>query len=160
MNETAAAPARSSSGRRRPWGWIGAGAAAIVVLYLGLVAMFTGGPIGITADEYSFDGMPGRLTTGEHRFQLLNTGDEPHEMVIVRLGDGISSVDEVLALPEDEAMTKVEVVGQAQAEPGRKSEKLTVNLDAGRYALLCFIPTGEGGPPHFEQGMKAAFVVQ
>lgn len=160
MNDTSTTLARSSSGRRRPWKLIGAGAAAIVALYFGLVAVFTGGPIGITADEYSFDGMPRRLTAGEHRLQLLNSGDEPHEMVIVRLKDGVSSVDEVLALPEEEAMTKVEIVGQAQAEPGRKSEKLTVNLDAGRYALLCFIPTGEGGPPHFEQGMKTEFVVQ
>lgn len=160
MNETSPALDRWSTGRRLPWKWIGTGAAAIVVLYFGLVAILTGGPIAITADEYSFDGTPRRLTTGEHRFQLRNTGDEPHEMVIVRLGDGISSVDEVLALPEEEAMTKVEVIGQAQAGPGSKSEMLTVNLDAGRYALLCFIPTGDGGPPHFEHGMKADFVVQ
>ncbi len=160
MNETSTTLARSSAGRRRPWKWIGAGAAAVVALYLGLVAVFTGGPIGIPADEYSFDGMPRRLTPGEHRLQLLNTGDEPHEMVIVRLKDGVSSVDEVLTFPEDEAMTKVEIVGQAQAEPGKKSEKVTVNLNAGRYTLLCFIPTGEGGPPHFEQGMKTEFVVR
>jgi uncharacterized cupredoxin-like copper-binding protein len=159
MNETSTTLARLSTGRRPPWKWIGAGAAAIVAVYFGLVAVFTGGPIGITADEYSFDGTPRRLSAGEHRFQLLNTGDEPHEMVIVRLKDGVSSVDEVLVLPEEEAMTKVEIVGQAQVEPGRKSEKLTVNLAAGRYALLCFIPTGDGGPPHFEQGMKAEFVV-
>jgi uncharacterized cupredoxin-like copper-binding protein len=159
MDETSTAVPRSSRGGRTAWKWIG-GATAAIALYFSAIAVFTGGPIGITADEYSFDGVPRTLTAGEHRFQLLNRGDEPHEMVIVRLKDGVSSVDQVLALPEDEAMTKVEMVGQAQAAPGEKSEKLTVNLAAGRYGVLCFIPTGNGGPPHFEQGMKAEFTVK
>jgi uncharacterized cupredoxin-like copper-binding protein len=160
MNETTTTISRPSRDRRGPWKWAAAVAIAAVALYFVVIAVFTGGPIAITANEYSFEGVPRELIAGEHRFQLTNIGDEPHEMVLVRLKDGVSSVDQVLALPQEEAMSKVEMVGQAQAEPGKRSEKLTVNLQPGRYALLCFVPTGENGPPHVEHGMKASFTVK
>jgi hypothetical protein len=111
-----------SSRRRRVRGtWAGAGAAAAVALALSVTVLPGGGQIEITANEYSFQDVPRGLSAGEHRFQLKNDGDEAHEMVIIRFKEGVGSVDEVLALPEEEAMANVDVVGVAQAAPGEKS---------------------------------------
>jgi uncharacterized cupredoxin-like copper-binding protein len=150
-----------SSRRRRVRGkWAGAGAAAAVALALSVTVLPGGGQIEITANEYSFQDVPRGLSAGEHRFQLKNDGDEAHEMVIIRLKEGVGSVDEVLALPEEEAMANVDVVGVAQAAPGEKSATVRAKLQAGEYALVCFIPTAGSGAPHFAHGMTAAFSVQ
>ena len=73
---------------------------------------------------------------------------------------------ELLALPEEEAMAKVDMVAAVFAPPGDESYSVA-DLEAGDYAMVCFIPTGaseenpEGtGPPHFIQGMLAEFTVE
>jgi hypothetical protein len=83
------------------------------------------------------------------------------------------SFDELLALPETEAMKKTTFAGGAFAGPGEESHRV-VDLEAGDYIALCFIPEGTipevmaevenggtepQGMPHFMKGMKHEFTV-
>jgi hypothetical protein len=128
-------------------------------LSLSMAGCSFGGGIDVRGEEYGYENMPGKLEAGEHAFRFTNKGEEPHEMVVVRVNDGSTSVREVLRLPRDEGMAKLDVVGRSFAEPDQQGTKVEAELGAGRYALVCFLPVGGTGPPHFERGMVREFTV-
>lgn len=134
---------------------------AALALAGALAACSVGGGIGVQGVEYGFEKkLPTSLVRGEHSFRFHNHGKEPHEMVVVRLPNGVGSINQVLALPQQEARAKLEMVGSTRAAPGAKGDKVTANLSAGTYALVCFLPVGENGPPHFTRGMVHEFTVR
>ena len=75
-------------------------------------------PFAVDAADYSFAGLPDEMDAGVVSFELTNGGTEVHEMVLLRKNDGVTeSFDELLALPEEEAMEKVTMVGLAGPVP-------------------------------------------
>jgi hypothetical protein len=109
------------------------------------------------------------LEAGPTVFSLTNDSDagELHEMAIMKLKDGVDlTLDELLALPEDEAQQHVESPPTGAFAPPGASGGTTVELTSGRYVYVCFIPVGttldaEGsGPPHFMEGMAGEFTVE
>jgi hypothetical protein len=120
----------------------------------------------VTATEFEYDGIPDELSTGYHVFDFSNEGQEQHEMFAFKINDGVTeSVEELLALPEEEVFGKITPVNSAFAFPD-DTETGSWNLaSAGNYAVVCFIPVGsvgeaEGdGPPHFSEGMVQEFEV-
>jgi hypothetical protein len=92
-------------------------------------------------------------------------------MVLIRRNEGTTEPwEEVLGLPEEEAMTKVTPLGAAFVGPVGSSETLVADLTPGEYIAICFISAGttvgedgsftEGaGQPHFMLGMQAEFIV-
>ena len=124
--------------------------------------------VDVSAVDYAFEGIPESLDAGPTSFEFTNDSEkEFHELVLFRKNDGVTeSVAELLELPEEEAMEKVTVKGGTFAAPG-DGDPLVVELDAGEYAAVCFVPVGateenqEGtGPPHFVQGMVHEFTVE
>jgi hypothetical protein len=123
--------------------------------------------VDVTATNYAFDGIDAEMPAGIASFELSNAGTELHELVLLRKADGTTeSFDELLALPEELARTKVEPAGAAFAEPGEEGVYAIADLQAGEYLAICFIPVGAldeeseaNGPPHFTQGMKTEFTV-
>lgn len=122
----------------------------------------------VEMQDYHFMGLPESLPTGVTSFELSNTGNEPHVMVLVRKNDGVTETfEEILALPEEEAMALVTDVGEGFAMPG-ESSYLLADLTSGEYLALCPIPVGwvdpsgpppEDAPPHFVEGMFHEFTV-
>ena len=135
----------------------------------------TAGPtIDVIARDYSFNDLPTSVPVGTS-LTLTNEGAELHEMIVVRKNEGVTeSFDELLALPEEEALTKVTTVGVLFAAPG---ESASMAMDAtgapsattsiaigeeGDYFALCFIPQGTTEMPDFaaapgaSPGMSAA----
>ena len=117
----------------------------------------------VAATEYAFDGLPDELPAGPTSFELANDGAELHELVLVRINDGVTqTAEELLALPEEEALALVTMVpGPAFAAPG-DDDYVVADLEPGNYAAVCFVPvgaTGDGpppdGPPHALEGMVA-----
>jgi hypothetical protein len=112
--------------------------------------------------DYGYEGIPETIDAGTYAFALTNSSDaEPHELAMVRKNDGVTQpIEEILELPEEEAMSMVEFIGAGFAPPGGEGSAL-VELTPGDYAVLCFIPVGGGeeGPPHFTQGMVQEFTV-
>lgn len=119
--------------------------------------------VDVTGIDYAFQGVPETIAAGTTAFAFTNGSDgEEHEMILLRKADGEAlSFQEILALPEDEAMAKAQFVAAAFAPPGGEGSTLA-DLEAGSYAMVCFIPVGGGedGPPHFTEGMFQEFTVE
>jgi hypothetical protein len=131
--------------------------------------------LNITAVNYAYQGIPATVPAGDTVVTLTNEGTELHEAIFLRINDDVTeSIEELLALPEEEAMTKVTEAGAAFAVPGATGST-SAALEPGRYAVLCFIPVGftpeaaaeaeasgtePEGPPHFTEGMVTEFTVE
>jgi uncharacterized cupredoxin-like copper-binding protein len=120
--------------------------------------------------DYAFEGMPSEIEAGRVAILVTNEGSEAHEMALMSKAEGVTeSWQELVELPEEEAMEKVNFVGGAFAPTTGSQGLLVVDIEPGEYAALCFIPTGttmdggemtEGtGPPHLVQGMVQEFTV-
>ena len=129
-------------------------------------------PVEVTADEYAFEGFPETVPAGTALVALSNAGTEYHEVALMRIADGETrSIEELLALPEEEVGTVVTSAGFVFAPPGQASY-VTADLEPGRYAALCFVPVGatpealESGAAldeadmHAMHGMVAEFEVE
>lgn len=120
----------------------------------------------VTMVDYGFEGIPDTIPAGPSAFAFENTGKEQHELILLRKKDGVTeSVEELLALPEEEAMTKATFVNAGFAPAGGDGA-LIAKLEPGDYVYACFIPVGtvgeaEGdGPPHAIEGMAGEFTVE
>ena len=139
----------------------------------------------VEAVDYAFEGLPDSVPAGT-KLTLTNSSEvEAHELVAFRIPDGETrSVEELLALPEEELMSMMSgPPATVLMAPPAGGEQIAAVGDGtlsepGRYALVCFIPTGadpaalmeesgpdgppqvDGGPPHMVHGMHAELVVQ
>ncbi len=113
--------------------------------------------IPVTAVDYAFEGIPEQVSAGKVAFQFTDKGESAHEMIIIRLGDG-ADLDQLLASDEEPPEDQAKQVGSTFASPGGDPTYANVDLEPGRYAVVCFLP-GPGGKPHFSLGMKQTFVV-
>lgn len=110
----------------------------------------------ITLDmsDFTYE-LSGSLTSGEHTIQVNNIGSQPHEVFLARLAPGKGVNDLLASLAPDappEAIDWQALGGVSAIEPGTYAY-LSVNLEPGRYALLCFAPDHASGAPHFMMGM-------
>jgi plastocyanin len=98
------------------------------------------------------------VTAGE-TITFRNEGEQPHHMIAVPITDDDASIEEVEAFFGEEA----EEGGPPPVDfdqgvftsvlEGGDEQVSAAQLDAGRWALVCFISNREGGPPHIEFGM-------
>jgi hypothetical protein len=124
--------------------------------------------IAVTAIDYAYDADLDGIEPGQVAFDFSNEGTEFHEMALVRIHeDTTETIDELLAMPEDEVDAKIDFIGAAFAAPGNGDTMFT-DLESGRYVILCFVPTGSktmadmetaDGPPHFMNGMVKEFTI-
>ncbi len=147
----------------------------------------------ITAVDYAFDDVPETVSAGTTLVIQNDSEAEVHELLAWRLPDDETRpMSELVTLPEEELAVLLAgpPVITPLAPPGADSSDLpapAVLTEPGRYALVCFIPTGappdevmaevqafleaggdapggpdypETGPPHVVNGMYADIVVQ
>jgi hypothetical protein len=92
---------------------------------------------------------------------VVNKGKSVHEAVIARLADGKTVADvvdyESLPYPRKSAAPYTLVTGTTFVSPGEHA-RLDLDLPAGEYAWLCFLP-GPKGSPHLALGMVHPFTV-
>ncbi|MGQ0624752.1 MAG: hypothetical protein ACT4PP_08930 [Sporichthyaceae bacterium] len=135
-----------------------------------LVANCAFGALSATAADYEFSGVPTQIPAGPTAVTLTNEGEEFHEIVLLRINDDVTlSPEEILALPEEEAMTKVTPGPPAALVLAKPGETATWfwDLPDGRYVLTCFIGKDSDaehdfngdGPPHFTEGMIEELLV-
>lgn len=139
--------------------------------------------VGLT--DYAFVDLPETVPAGT-RLTVANTADEElHELVAFRLPDEEDrTVAELAELPPGELMPALgEPAAVLLAEPGGDPIPAVGDgtlSEPGRYAIMCFIPTGadpqeyleaaaaseegppevDGGPPHFVHGMFGELAVE
>ncbi len=109
-----------------------------------------------TGKSYSF-GLPASVKAGEAVMEFKNAGSEPHEMQVARV-PGNLTLEQVLGVffeqtAPPEGFEYVALGGPQAIEPG-DSTRARINFEAGRYILICFIPSPEGAP-HAALGMAA-----
>jgi uncharacterized cupredoxin-like copper-binding protein len=88
----------------------------------------------------------------------INVSDEDHEMLVLRLAPGYTTVDLLRAsgpdLPEEATY-----IGTATVTAGNEGDLVLVDLEPGEYTLVCLFPDPEG-IPHLAQGMEATLTVE
>ncbi|HSP03834.1 MAG TPA: hypothetical protein VLR27_10055 [Acidimicrobiales bacterium] len=136
----------------------------------------------VTAVDWAFEGLPASVEAGT-KLSLTNEGEEPHELVAMRIPDEETRpISELMALPEDElfpifgdgepAAVILAATGTTDT-PGPVVGDGTLT-EPGRYAIVCFLPVGaddsildpeadgppeSDAPPHVSQGMFAELTV-
>jgi hypothetical protein len=107
----------------------------------------------MTLVDYDFK-LSAPLTPGHHVIRVVNAAKQPHELVFVRLAPNKS--------PMDFARWGEHQVGPAPGTlhggisgimPGTVAY-VPVDLPAGDYALLCFVPDMKDGKAHYVHGMR------
>lgn len=110
--------------------------------------------VDVLATEYQFGGLPSEVPAGPTVIRLTNEGEELHEIVLVQRLEGTTeTAEELLALPEEEAFSKVAFINAAFAMPG-ESGAFVADLAPGDYIAVCFIPVGTT-PEVFAEMMAA-----
>jgi len=123
----------------------------------------------ITEIDFGFTGFDTDIPSGQQIWSVMNTGKQPHMLVLGKVPDG-TTIDQVTeAIQRVEGATPpagglAEEDFQDQLGVVMQSTGTTVwsllDLDEGRYAALCFVPDPDnGGVPHAMEGMIAVFDV-
>jgi uncharacterized cupredoxin-like copper-binding protein len=126
-------------------------------------AAHTGSPaatLEVTANEYSFRLSAKTVAPGTVPVTLVNGGHEVHQVMIVRLHDGVTLAQYAEAAHADEAAAGalVDDAGGVNAvDPGSRATGYA-DLAPGRYAVLCYIPAPDGSN-HLHHGMSAELTV-
>ena len=115
----------------------------------------------LTLKDFSFD--LDSLSAGKHTVTVKNDGPQPHEATIVKLNDGVT-VDTIkgmlTASPAPSGPPPwTDVGGVTGIAPGGTAS-FDVDLPAGNYAFICFVPDPATGKAHFELGMIGSLTIQ
>ena len=113
-------------------------------------------PASIKASEYSFSASG--LTQGQHRVLFQNTGNEPHMLAAAPLRTGATLADVRRFIKSEKGKPPIvdsKAIDLAVLD-GKGSQTVDLDLEPGKYALLCFVPDRKGGPPHIARGMISA----
>lgn len=103
--------------------------------------------------DFSFSwGEP--LMVDDHIVQVSNEGTKPHELIVIRLSEGASTQDFLHSYRPGGARNPagVEIGGITGIDPGRRTY-VQIDMQPGRYGLICFLADPLTGSPHFSYGM-------
>lgn len=109
--------------------------------------------------DYTFNITPA-LTAGKHVIRIENGAQQGHEVFIAKLDSGKTLadvqkwMDKMQGAPPAHAMG-----GVAFIAPG-SYVLMPVDLPAGNYFLICFVPDAKDGKPHFMHGMSKEITIQ
>jgi outer membrane protein assembly factor BamE (lipoprotein component of BamABCDE complex) len=113
--------------------------------------------ITVKEEDFAF-GMPSEVAAGPHVFEAVNGGGQPHEAVLVMLNEGATAKDVAAAFaPGGSGQPPALPLGGSAPHMVGASGTFPVDLQPGRYALLCFLTDPATGKAHTELGMMAEF---
>jgi hypothetical protein len=115
----------------------------------------------VTASEFAF-AAPASIPAGLTTVRVVNRGSEFHHVQLVRLDPG-HTVDELMQRATSRQHEPIPawahfVGGPNAPAPGGGQAEATMELRAGTYALVCFIPSKDG-VPHLMKGMVKPLTV-
>ena len=125
----------------------------------------------VVATEFALQA-PDTVTAGRVRLRLTNHGRELHILEVVRLADGHTTEELAAILAARKpapawatfvggpiAPPKGAPAGGGASDAPTSSLDVTVDLEPGRYALICPIPSPDDHRPHMVKGMVRTLVV-
>ena len=115
----------------------------------------------ITATDYAFDA-PAEIPAGLTNMRLVDNGKELHHATLIRIEEGKTYADLMEGMKAMKPGTPppgwvIPAGGPNAVAPG-SSSALTMVLEPGNYAIVCFIPDAKG-VPHVAHGMAKALTV-
>jgi uncharacterized cupredoxin-like copper-binding protein len=113
----------------------------------------------VVLTNYAF-ALPKKIA-GIGTIRVVNNGDQPHEVAVYRVNEGVDPQEALGALTSEHPSGPPPVTpagGTAMIQPGA-----VVGIDTdwapGDYVVVCFLPDATDGAPHFTKGMAAKFTV-
>lgn len=115
----------------------------------------------ITATDYAFDA-PAEIPAGLTNFRMVDNGKELHHATLIKLEEGKTFDDMINGMKTMKPGTPppgwlIPAGGPNAAAPGN-TVSLTMVMEPGNYAIVCFIPDAKG-VPHVAHGMARPLTV-
>jgi hypothetical protein len=113
-----------------------------------------------TATDFAFAG-PDSITPGFTTVRLVNNGLQDHQLILGKLGDG-KTLQDLVAFGKAHPGAEPPFLswrGSAGATAPSGSTGSTVDLPAGNYVAICFLPDPTDGRDHLSKGMAKELVV-
>jgi uncharacterized cupredoxin-like copper-binding protein len=123
-------------------------------------------PLELNEMGFLYDGTNASLKSGKFAFDIENKGDQVHEAVLLHLKKEGPLMELMESMgPEGPDPEVIGFLGvKVPVIPGASAKMAVPELEAGRYALICFLPDtsvpGKEKPPHFALGMVSEFSVE
>jgi hypothetical protein len=116
----------------------------------------------ITATDTAYQGVPATIRSGAVGITLDNHGREAHQVLIVRINDGVTEpFTALLDLPPEQRAQAATALGSVQVDPGQV-DTVFLRLTPGRYGAADFLTQGTArldtpgnGDPHYLHGLHA-----
>ena len=109
--------------------------------------------------DYAFE-LSRPLTAGHHRILVVNGGPQTHELVLLRMTPGktVKDFGDWVDAGMKGPPPAMPMGGVAAMANGERSE-ISVDLPAGEYGFVCFVPDAHDGKYHLTHGMGENFQV-
>ncbi len=137
-------------------------AAGLVLLLPGCATEEPPNEVTVIGIDYAFD-LPDTLPPGPTAIAFENRGDVAHEMILVRLKEGVTLEDVMQGIQAGANPDELTEGGPGilMAGPGETAaSRLLVDLLPGHtYALVCNFQDEPDAPPHTALGMRSSFHV-
>ena len=105
--------------------------------------------------------IPHRFPRFTVTFEATNEGpDDVHEFVVIATDLAITELPTIEDGSVDEAGEGLEVIGEIEAIPVGDTQSVTLDLEAGSYALICNIYDADEDEAHYQEGMRTSFTVE
>ena len=119
--------------------------------------------IGVELKEWTVIPARADVPAGRITFDAGNTGEDAHELVVVRADDPAALPLTADGTVDEDRLPEGAFVGEIEPFPAKQRCPGTFELAAGRYALFCNILETEADGSkenHYANGMRARFEVR
>ena len=104
--------------------------------------------------------LPSAIKAGQQVWQVVNEGQQIHELMVVKLATGKTLADVQSFLHAPTGAPPFSQIGGFQAITPGQTGWLNLDLTPGEYVALCHVPDPASGHAHTELGMVQPFSVK
>ena len=108
--------------------------------------------------DYGFE-LSQPLQAGKQMIRVKNVAKQGHEVVILKLAPGRKAADVLAWMEKMEGPPPGMPIGGTTPMAQGEENIITLDLTAGEYALICFVPDAKDGKPHFVHGMSREITI-
>jgi hypothetical protein len=113
--------------------------------------------------DFNFLGDVTKLDAKKTTLEVKNGGPQPHELTVIKLNNGVT-VDQLKAMLNSDTPPPgpppIDDAGGLGAIQANQTGWVDLDLKAGNYAFVCFVPDPATGKPHAALGMIKAIEVK
>jgi uncharacterized cupredoxin-like copper-binding protein len=116
--------------------------------------------VAVTLQEFAIGTVPATATAGSVTFNATNNGpDDDHEFVVIQTDLSPTDLPTKPDGSVDEEGAGITIIDEIEPFAVGKTETLTVDLQAGSYALICNVYDAKEKEAHYTEGMRTGFTV-